>query len=142
MVECLLVEDNPTDAELTKRVLRGEVLKDDFMVARDGQEALDFIFCRGDWSNRDIDDRPKLVLLDLRLPKVDGIEVLKQIKSDARTRAIPTVILTSSRQDHDIETCYKLGANSYVVKPMDFEKLTETVSEVGRYWLLFNEPPR
>jgi len=141
-VEVLLVEDNATDAELTLRALRGKGLRNTFVVAKDGAEALDFLFARGKWADRDISDGPKLVLLDLRLPRVDGIEVLRQVKADERTRKIPVVVLTSSRQDPDIQQCYELGANSYIVKPVDFDKFAEAVAEVGFYWLLLNEPPR
>jgi CheY-like chemotaxis protein len=140
-IEVLLVEDNPTDAELTLRALRGKGLRNNFVVARDGQEALDFLFAQGVYADRNIGKSPKLVLLDLRLPKVDGIEVLRKIKSDERTKMIPVVVLTSSRQEPDIEKCYQLGANSYIVKPVDFDKLVEAVSELGVYWLLLNEPP-
>ncbi len=140
-IEVLLVEDNPTDAELTLRALRGKGLRNNFVVARDGQEALDFLFAQGAYADRNIEESPKLVLLDLRLPKVDGIEVLRKIKSDERTKKIPVVVLTSSRQEPDIEKCYQLGANSYIVKPVDFDKLVEAVSELGVYWLLLNEPP-
>ncbi len=142
VIELLLVEDNATDAELTLRALRGRGLRNKFVVATDGQEALDFLFAQGEYAGRDVSNSPKMVLLDLRLPKVDGIEVLRRIKSDERTRVIPVVVLTSSRQEPDIKTCYELGANSYIVKPVDFDKLVEAVSEVGLYWLLLNEPPR
>ncbi len=138
-VELLLVEDNPTDAELTLRALRGRGLRNNFVVARDGQEALDFLFAEGEHAGRDVSTGPKMVLLDLRLPKVDGIEVLRKVKSDERTRTIPVVVLTSSRQEPDIKICYELGANSYIVKPVDFDKLVEAVSEIGLYWLLLNE---
>ncbi len=141
-VELLLVEDNPTDAELTLRALRGRGLRNEVVVVRDGQEALDFLFSQGAYADRDIGNEPKLILLDLRLPKVDGIEVLRQVKSDDRTKVIPVVILTSSRQEPDIKTCYELGANSYIVKPVDFDKLVEAVTGIGLYWLLLNEPPR
>jgi CheY-like chemotaxis protein len=140
-VQMLLVEDNPTDAELTLRALRGKGLRNRFVVVQDGAEALDFLFARGTYAGRDVGHRPKLVLLDLRLPKVDGIEVLETIKGDERTRTIPVVILTSSRQEPDIERCYQLGANSYIVKPVEFDKLVEAVSGIGFYWLLLNEPP-
>jgi len=141
-VEVLLVEDNATDAELALRALRGRGLRNSFVVAKDGAEALDFLFARGKYADRDVEQRPKLVLLDLRLPRVDGIEVLRQVKADERTRNTPVVILTSSRQDPDIQQCYELGANSYIVKPVDFDKFAQSVAEVGYYWLLLNEPPR
>ena len=140
-IEFLLVEDNPTDAELTLRALRGKGLRNNFVVAKDGQEALDFLFAKGAHAGRDVSNRPKMVLLDLRLPKVDGIEVLRRVKADERTKVIPVVVLTSSRQEPDIEKCYRLGANSYIVKPVDFDKLVEAVSELGLYWLLLNELP-
>ena len=140
-VEVLLVEDNPTDAELTLRALRGKGLRNSFVVAKDGAEALDFLFARGAYADRDVVNGPKLVLLDLRLPKIDGIEVLRQVKDDERTKTIPVVVLTSSRQEPDIKTCYELGANSYIVKPVEFDNFAEAVSEVGLYWLLLNEVP-
>jgi CheY-like chemotaxis protein len=141
-VEVLLVEDNAVDAEQTLRALRGKGLRNSLVVVEDGAEALDFLFARGKWSHRDIAGGPKMILLDLRLPRVDGIEVLRQVKSDERTRVIPVVILTSSRQDPDIQRCYDLGANSYIVKPVDFDKFAASVAEIGFYWLLLNEPPR
>ena len=141
-IEVLLVEDNATDAELTLRALRGKGLRNSFVVVKDGAEALDFLFSRGAYADRDVRNGPKIVLLDLRLPKVDGIEVLRQVKSDERTKRIPVVVLTSSRQDPDIQQCYELGANSYIVKPVDFDKFADAVAEVGLYWLLLNEPPR
>jgi len=142
MVEILLVEDNPTDAELALRALRGKGLRNNFVVVRDGQEALDFLFAEGEYTNRNVSDAPQLVLLDLRLPKIDGIEVLRRVKSDPRTKVIPVVVLTSSRQEPDIGRCYEVGANSYIVKPVDFEKLAHAVSEVGLYWVLLNESPK
>ena len=141
-IEFLLVEDNPTDAELTLRALRGRGLRNNFVVAKDGQEALDFLFAEGEHAGRDVSNGPKMVLLDLRLPKVDGIEVLRRVKADERTKVIPVVVLTSSRQEPDIKICYDLGANSYIVKPVDFDKLVEAVQDIGLYWLLLNEPPR
>jgi two-component system response regulator len=140
-VQLLLVEDNPTDAELTLRALRGRGLRNDFVHVKDGQEALDFLFAEGKYAERDTTDAPRLVLLDLRLPKIDGIEVLRRVKSDGRTKTIPVVVLTSSRQEPDINVCYELGANSYIVKPVDFDKLVTAVSEIGLYWMLLNEPP-
>jgi two-component system response regulator len=141
-VEVLLVEDNPTDVELTLRALKGKGIRNEFVVARDGAEALDYLFATGANANRDMRNTPPLVLLDLRLPKVDGIEVLYRIKSDERTKQIPVVVLTSSREEPDIAKCYELGVNSYVVKPVDFDKFADIVSELGLYWLLLNEPPR
>ena len=140
-VEVLLVEDDATDAELTLRALRSRGLSNDIVVVEDGAEALDFVFGRGAHSDRDTRNGPKLILLDLRLPKVDGIEVLRQVKADERTKTIPVVVLTSSRQDPDIQTCYELGVNSYIVKPVDFDKFAEAVAEIGLYWMLLNEPP-
>ena len=140
-IELLLVEDNPTDAELTLRSLRGKGLRNNFVLAKDGQEALDFLFAQGEYADRDTRSGPQLVLLDLRLPKVDGIEVLSRIKADERTKTIPVVILTSSRQEPDIAKAYELGANSYIVKPVDFDKFAQSIAEVGLYWLLLNEPP-
>jgi two-component system response regulator len=140
-LEVLLVEDNPTDAELTLRALRGKGLRNEIVVAEDGAEALDILFARGSHADRDIGNGPKLVLLDLRLPKVDGIDVLRELKADERTKTIPIVVLTSSRQEPDIRKCYELGANSYIVKPVEFESFAQAVSELGLYWLLLNEPP-
>jgi len=141
-VEVLLVEDNATDAELTLRALRSRGLSNAIVVIEDGAEALDFVFARGTHSNRDMQNGPKLILLDLRLPKVDGIEVLRQVKADERTKTIPVVVLTSSREDPDIQTCYELGVNSYIVKPVDFDKFANAVAEIGLYWMLLNEPSR
>lgn len=133
-VEILLVEDNPNDAELTLRALKQRNLANQVRVCRDGAEAMDF-FSDG------AGPVPKVVLLDLKLPKVDGLEVLRRLKQDDRTRAIPIVVLTSSREEPDIERAYALGANSYIVKPVDFEAFARAVSEVGLYWLLLNHPP-
>jgi len=141
-VEILLVDDNPTDAELTLRAFKARNFANQVFVARDGAEALDFFF--GDGSNplRDIGVVPKIVLLDLKLPKVDGLEVLRRLREDKRTKSIPVVVLTSSQEEPDIVAAYRLGANSYIVKPVDFEAFARAVSEVGLYWLLLNEPPR
>jgi CheY-like chemotaxis protein len=140
-VEILLVEDNPNDVELTLRVLKKNNISNRLHVTRDGAEALEFIFCTGAYADRDIKNGPKVVLLDLKLPKVDGLEVLRQIKADPRTKTIPVVILTSSREERDVVQSYQLGTNSYIVKPVDFEQFTEAVRQLGLYWLLLNEPP-
>ncbi len=139
--EILLVEDNQNDLDLTLHALRRENLANNILVARDGEEALDFLFCRADCAGRSFDRPPKLVLLDLKLPKVDGIEVLKQIKSDPRTKTIPVVIMTSSKEERDLVDGYNLGANSYIQKPVDFRQFRETVKRVGLYWLVTNQPP-
>jgi two-component system response regulator len=141
VVEILLVEDNPQDLELALRALRKANFSNHIQVARDGAEALDFIFCEGIHRERKIEDVPKVILLDLKLPKVDGLEVLKRIKGDPRTRAIPIVILTSSREQRDVVESYRLGVNSYIVKPVNFEGFAAAVRELGMYWLLLNQPP-
>lgn len=141
-VEILLVEDNPQDAELTIRALKKHHITNQIFVLEDGAEALDFIFCQGKYTQREITNHPKVVLLDLKLPKVNGLEVLKAIKEDERLRSIPVVIVTSSRQDPDIETAYKYGANSYVVKPVDFDGFVEAMTKLGLYWLLVNQSPK
>ena len=140
-VEILLVEDNLADAELTLYALRRNNLANRILVVHDGEEALEFLFCRGAYSDRSFDHPPKLVLLDLKLPKVDGIEVLRQIKSDARTKPIPVIVLTSSKEDRDLVASYQLGVNSYIQKPADFDQFRETVKQLGLYWLLVNQPP-
>lgn len=140
-IEILLVEDNPADVELALHALRQNNLANRIHVVRDGEEALDFLFCRGAYSNRSISHRPKLVLLDLKLPKVDGLEVLRQVKGDDRTRAIPVVILTSSKEERDLMKGYHLGVNSYIQKPVAFDEFRETVKQLGLYWMLVNEPP-
>lgn len=140
-VEILLVEDNPNDVELALHALKKNNIANRIEVVRDGAEALDFIFCNGAYVSRSIANSPKVILLDLKLPKVDGLEVLRQIKSDPRTRAIPVVVLTSSREERDIVESYNLGVNSYIVKPVDFEQFTEAVHTLGLYWLLLNQPP-
>lgn len=142
IVEILLVEDSPEDLELTQRSLRNANLGNHIQVARDGAEALDFIFCEGEFSERKIEDTPKLILLDLKLPKVDGLEVLERIKGDLRTKHIPIVILTSSKEQVDVIKSYQLGVNSYIVKPVNFESFTTAVQELGIYWLLINQPPK
>jgi two-component system response regulator len=141
-VDILLVEDNPQDAELTIRALKKSNLANRLITVEDGAEALDFLFCRGKYATRDNGRPPRVVLLDLKLPKVSGLEVLRALKQDEKTRAIPVVIVTSSREDPDIKTAYSLGANSYVVKPVDFDAFAEAVSSLGLYWLLVNQPPR
>lgn len=140
-VEILLVEDNPNDVELTLHALKENNLSNHIEVVRDGEEALDFIFGAGPFSHRSVNPCPKVILLDLKLPKVDGLEVLKRIKSDPRTRTIPVTILTSSREERDVVESYNLGVNSYIVKPVDFEQFTEAVRHLGLYWLLLNQPP-
>ena len=139
-VDILIVEDNPHDAELTLRALRQKKLANSLVVARDGAEALEFIFGTGKFSGRDLSRPPKVILLDLKLPKVDGLEVLRTVKGDERTRAIPVVILTSSQEERDIVESYRLGVNSYIVKPVDFDKFVTAVAEAGLYWLLLNKP--
>ena len=141
-VDILLVEDNPQDAELTIRALKKHNLANRLFTVEDGAEALNFIFCRGKYATRDNGHSPKVVLLDLKLPKVSGLEVLRALKQDERTRSIPVVVVTSSREDPDIKTAYALGANSYVVKPVDFDAFAESVSSLGLYWLLVNQPPK
>ena len=140
VVEILLVEDNPRDAELTIRALKKKNLANSLYHVEDGVEALDFLFTRGKYSDRDINDGPKVVLLDLKLPRIDGLEVLTAIKADERTRAIPVVIITSSAEDPDVKKAYQLGANSYVIKPVQFDAFMEAMVRVGIYWLMVNHP--
>jgi CheY-like chemotaxis protein len=140
-LDILLVEDNQDDLDLALHALRRENLANKILVVRDGEEALDFLFCRGKFGGRSVDQAPKLVLLDLKLPKVDGMEVLKQSKSDPRLKSIPVVIMTSSKEERDLVASYNLGANSYIQKPVDFEKFRNTVKTVGLYWLVINQPP-
>jgi two-component system response regulator len=140
-VDILLVEDNPKDMELTLHALRKENLSNNIEVVRDGEEALEFLFCRGAYSMRSFVHPPKLVILDLKLPKIDGLEVLRQIKNDIRTRAIPVTILTSSKEDRDLVEGYNLGVNSYIQKPVDFNQFRDTVKQLGLYWLIVNQPP-
>lgn len=141
MVDILLVEDNPRDAELTIRALRKRNLGNPLHLVEDGVEALDFIFCRGAYEKRDPAATPKVIILDLKLPRMNGLEVLREIKANQHTRSIPVVVLTSSREDPDIKAAYALGANSYVVKPVDFDAFLEAMSNLGLYWLLVNQPP-
>lgn len=140
-VEILLVEDNPSDIELTLHALRKEKLKANIQVARDGEEALEFLFCKGAYETRSFDDPPRIVLLDLKLPKANGLEVLRAIKSDPRTRAIPVTILTSSAEEPDLAESYKLGVNSYIQKPVEFDQFRETIKQLGLYWLVMNQSP-
>lgn len=140
-VEILLVEDNLEDLELALRALRKANLTNLIHVARDGAEALEFIFCEGPHVSRRIEDCPKVILLDLKLPKVDGLEVLKRLKSDPRTRAIPVVVLTSSKEQNDVVSSYHLGVNSYIVKPVDFDNFVQAAREIGTYWLMLNQTP-
>lgn len=139
-VDVLLVEDNPEDAELTLRALKRHNLANRVFVAEDGAEALDFIYCRGRHAGRK-PSVPRVVLLDLKLPKVSGLEVLEAIKRDEATRALPVVVVTSSKEDPDVRAAYELGANSYVVKPVDFEGFAHAMSQIGLYWLLVNQKP-
>lgn len=141
-IEILLVEDNPDDLELTLRALEKAKLANRIEVARDGEEALNFLFCEGPYAQRKIEDTPKVILLDLKLPKVDGLEVLQRLKSDPRTQMIPVVMLTSSREQRDFVESYRLGVNSYIVKPVAFESFFSAVQDIGMYWLLLNQPPK
>lgn len=140
-LEILLVEDNPTDAELTMRALKRKNLANRLVWVKDGEEALDFIYAQGQFVDRNPEDLPRLILLDLRMPKVDGLEVLKEIKAHEKTRKIPVVVLTSSQEDQDVVESYKLGVNSYVSKPVEFDDFLEAVSTLGLYWMLINKPP-
>jgi len=140
-LDILLVEDNQDDMDLALHALRREKLANRIFVVRDGEEALDFLFCRGLYAHRTFDRPPKMVMLDLKLPKVDGLEVLKQLQGDPRTRNIPTVVMTSSKEERDMVSGYELGANSYIRKPVDIDQFRETVKNVGLYWLVVNQPP-
>ena len=137
-VQILLVEDSVQDAELTRRALRRHNVANDVAWVRDGVEALDYLFCEGSYAERD-SGLPKLVLLDMKMPRMDGLQVLERLKSDARTKAIPVVMLTSSREERDLVQSYSLGVNSYIVKPVDFEQFADVVSQVGMYWVLANQ---
>ncbi len=137
----LLVEDNPDDEALTLRALKKNHILNRVVVARDGAEALDYLFCTGVYAGRPLNDPPQLILLDLKLPKIDGLEVLRQLRADVRTRLLPVVILTTSNEDRDIVSSYALGANSYIRKPVDFEQFIEAVRQLGLYWLVLNVPP-
>ena len=140
-IEILLVEDNANDVELTLHVLDKHNLANKIHVVRDGEEAMDFLFCRGAFSQRTFSNPPKMVLLDLKLPKVDGLEILRAIKSDPRTKALPVVVMTSSRQQRDMVESYHLGVNSYIQKPIHFGEFQEVVRQLGYYWLAVNQPP-
>ncbi len=140
-IEILLVEDNMDDAELAILALRKKNIANSLVHLENGAEALDFLFGKGKYAGRNISNKPKVILLDLKMPKVDGLEVLKQIKADEETKVIPVVVLTSSKENPDIEEAYLLGANSYMVKPVEFDNFTQAVAEIGMYWLLYNHPP-
>jgi two-component system, response regulator len=142
VVEILIVEDTQQDLDLALRALRKAKLSNRIQIVRDGEEALEFIFCQGQYAARQIIHGPKVILLDLKLPKVDGLEVLQRIKSDPRTRSIPVVVLTSSKEQNDVIESYNLGVNSYIVKPVNFEQFSEAVQKLGMYWLLLNQPPQ
>jgi two-component system response regulator len=140
-ISILLVEDDPLDLEMSLRALNGDHIKNRIVVARDGEEALDFLFCRGPFSDRPLASQPKLVLLDLKLPKVDGLEVLRELRATPQTHSIPVVILTSSSEQKDIVETYKLGVNSYIQKPVDSNQFRDTVKTLGFYWVVVNRPP-
>jgi CheY-like chemotaxis protein len=142
IVEILIVEDTQQDLDLALRALRKAKLTNRVQVARDGEEALQFIFCEGPYAGRTMENGPKVILLDLKLPKVDGLEVLQRIKNDPRTKSIPVVVLTSSKEQNDVVESYNLGVNSYIVKPVNFEQFSEAVQKLGMYWLLLNHPPQ
>jgi two-component system response regulator len=141
-VEILLVEDNPNDAELALRALRKHNLANKIHLVKDGAEALEFIFGNGAYAGRNVGNKPKVIFLDLKLPKVDGLEVLRKVKSDERTKTIPIVVLTSSHEERDLVESYKFGVNSYIVKPVDFDKFIQAVSQLGMYWMLLNKQPQ
>jgi CheY-like chemotaxis protein len=140
-VEILLVEDKSTDAELTLRALKRHNLANRVLWVKDGQEALDYVFATGNYADRSPSGDPKLILLDIKLPKISGVDVLRRLKSDERSKSIPVTMLTSSAEERDVVESYQLGVNSYIVKPVDFNKFVETVSEVGMYWMVVNRPP-
>ena len=137
----LLVEDNPDDVVLTERALKKSHILNKLIVTKDGAEALDYLFCTGAFSDRDVSVMPEVILLDLKLPKIDGLEVLKRIRSDRRTKILPVVILTSSKEESDLITGYTLGANSYIRKPVNFNQFVEAIRQFGLYWLVLNEAP-
>ncbi len=139
--DILLIEDNMHDAEMTIRALKKNNIANDLIHLKNGVEALDYLFAKGTFSKRNINNTPKLILLDIKMPKINGIEVLRQLKSDERTKKIPIVMLTSSKEDPDIKICYELGVNSYVVKPVEFDEFIKAVGDLGLYWMLLNQPP-
>jgi CheY-like chemotaxis protein len=140
-MEILLVEDNPADAELTLHALQKSNLANKIQLVRDGEEALDFLFCRGPFAGRQFEQAPHLILLDLKLPKVDGLQVLEEVKRDLRTRAIPVIVLTTSKEERDVVSSYRLGVNGYIQKPVNFSEFQEAVRQLGLYWLLINSKP-
>lgn len=140
-VDIILVEDNPDDAELALHALKKNRIANSLIHLKDGEEALDYIFCKGQYEKRNISDIPKVILLDIKMPKVDGLEVLKRIKADPSIRIIPVVLLTSSKEEKDILESYQLGANSYIVKPVNFDSFVKAVSDLGLYWMLLNHTP-
>ena len=140
-LEVLVVEDNPSDLELALRALKEHKLCNRIQIARDGAEAMDYLFGEGSWAGRPVAAQPRVVLLDLKLPLVDGIEVLRRIRSDPRTRSLPVVVMTSSSQERDVSKSYSIGVNSYIVKPVDFDSFTRAVAEIGFYWVLLNKAP-
>jgi len=140
-IQILLVEDSASDAEMTISALKKNKLANKLLHLKDGAAALDYIFGEGEYAGRSIDDKPKVILLDLKMPKVNGIEVLQKLKADERTRTIPIVVLTSSKEDPDIEKCYNLGVNSYVVKPVEFDEFQKEITNLGLYWMIVNQPP-
>jgi two-component system response regulator len=140
-IEILLVDDNPSDIELTVHVLRQNKLANRIQIAEDGKEALDFMFCRGKYEGRSFEDRPRVILLDLKLPKVGGLDVLKALKSDPRTKSTPVVIFSSSKEQRDLIEGYKLGVSAYIQKPVDFEEFRKVIREIGLFWMIANQPP-
>lgn len=141
-VEILIVEDNPNDAEMALRALKKNKLANNVLIVGDGEEALDFVFGKGKYAGRGKNARPRIILLDLKLPKIDGLEVLKEIKSHDETKIIPVIVLTSSKEESDLINSYRLGVNSYIVKPVDFDKFVNAVRDLGLYWLLLNQQPK
>lgn len=138
-IEILLVEDSASDAEMTIKALKKNNLANKLLHLKDGAAALDFVFAEGDYTGRNIEDKPRIILLDLKMPKINGIEVLERIRSDARTKTIPVVMLTSSKEDPDIKKCYELGVNSYVIKPVEFDEFQKAISNLGLFWMIVNQ---